>query len=108
MGGLGEVIVQEVVDMLEEASEIENLEVFTPWGVSVGLITSLEVDAESGEISSLFLEETNEKMVENGESILIPFRWIQAVGDIVLLRYFPEDIPVKSMEDVGLEEFQYE
>ena len=94
--------------MLEEASSIENLEVFTPWGVSVGIITSLEIDSESGEISNLYLEETNEKMVENGESILIPYRWIQAVGDIVLLKYFPEDIPIRSNENLGLNEFQYE
>lgn len=108
MRGLGEVIVQEVTAMLEEASSIENLEVFTPWGVSVGLITSLEIDAESGEIANLYLEETNDKMVENGESILIPYRWIQAVGDIIILRYFPEDIPIRSMENLGMEEFQYE
>ncbi len=87
--------------MLEEASQLENIEVFTPWGVSVGFITSLEVDDEKGEITSLFLEETNEKLVEDGSSILIPFRWVQAVGDVVILRYFPQDIPIRSIEEQG-------
>ncbi len=93
--------------MLEEASNLENIEVFTPWGVSVGLVTSLELESENGEIANLFLEETNDRLVEDGESILIPYRWIQAVGDIIILRYYPEDIPVRSMENLGGEEYQF-
>jgi sporulation protein YlmC with PRC-barrel domain len=93
--------------MLEEASNLENIEVFTPWGVSIGNITSVEIDSETAEIANIFLEETNEKLVEEGSSILIPFRWIQAVGDIIILRYFPEDIPIRSMEDLGLDEYRY-
>jgi sporulation protein YlmC with PRC-barrel domain len=93
--------------MLEEASNLENIEVFTPGGVSIGNITSVEIDSETAEIANIFLEETNEKLVEEGSSILIPFRWIQAVGDIIILRYFPEDIPIRSMEDLGLDEYRY-
>jgi sporulation protein YlmC with PRC-barrel domain len=93
--------------MLEETSQLENIEVFTPWGVSIGNIASLEIDSERSEISNIFLEETNEKLVEEGASILIPFRWVQAVGDIIILRYFPEDLPIRSMEDLGLDEYNF-
>lgn len=93
--------------MIEEATNLENLEVFTPWGVSIGMVTSLEIESESGGISNIFLEETNDRLVEDGASILIPYRWIQAVGDIVILKYYPEDIPVRSMEDLGADEYRY-
>jgi sporulation protein YlmC with PRC-barrel domain len=93
--------------MLEEASHLENLEVFTPWGVSIGTATSVEIESETAEIANIFLEETNEKLVEEGSSILIPYRWVQAVGDIIILRYFPEDLPIRSMEDLGLDEYRY-
>lgn len=89
--------------MLEEASNIENLEVFTPWGVSIGMVNSLEIESETGEVANLFMEETNDRLVEDGASILIPFRWIQGVGDIVILKYFPENIPIRSDESMDRE-----
>ncbi len=92
--------------MLEEASQIMDLEVFTPWGVRVGQVTNLEIDDETQEISNLFLEQTNEKLVENGASIMVPFRWIMALGDVVILRFFPKELPIKGPEDLGLEEYQ--
>jgi sporulation protein YlmC with PRC-barrel domain len=93
--------------MLEEATNLENLEVFTPWGVSVGLVTGIEIESEGGEIENIFLEETNEKLVEDGSSILIPYRWVQAVGDIIILKHFPEEIPIRSMEDLGPGAYEY-
>ena len=82
--------------MLEETTSLVGLEIFTPWGVKIGDITNIEVDSEKSEISNIFVEETNENLVEYGDSIMIPFRWIQAVGDIVILKHFPDDLPIKS------------
>lgn len=93
--------------MLEEATTLNDLEVFTPWGVKIGDVTNLEIDSESMEIENIFIEETNDRLVENGESILIPYRWVQAVGDIVILKHFPIDLPIMSDSDLGaLEEFR--
>jgi sporulation protein YlmC with PRC-barrel domain len=92
--------------MLEEATILENLEVFTPWGVKIGDIAGLEIDSEAAEIENIFIEETNDRLVQNGEPILIPYRWVQAVGDIVILRHFPPDIPIASPENLGMREFQ--
>ena len=93
--------------MLEEATTLNDLEVFTPWGVKIGDVTNLEIDSESMEIENIFVEETNDRLVENGESILIPFRWVQAVGDIIILKHFPNDLPIRSDRDLGaLDEFR--
>lgn len=92
--------------MLEEVSVLNNLEVFTPWGVRIGDVNNVEIDSETSTIENLFLETTNEKLVSRGDSILIPFRWVQAVGDIIILKHFPEDLPIRSKDDDGLEEYR--
>ena len=92
--------------MLEEVSALNDLEVFTPWGVKVGDVANIEIDSESTEIENIFLEVTNDRLVQDGASILIPYRWIQAVGDIIILRHFPEDLPIKTLEDFGPAEFR--
>lgn len=93
--------------MLEEATSLNDLEVFTPLGVKIGDVTNLEIDSETMEIENIFIEETNDRLVENGESILIPYRWVQAVGDIIILRHFPQDLPIRSPDELGaLEEYR--
>jgi sporulation protein YlmC with PRC-barrel domain len=93
--------------MLEEATSINDLEVFTPWGVKIGDVSNLEIESDSMEIENIFIEETNDRLVENGESILIPYRWVQSVGDIVILKHFPIDLPIKTNEDLsGPSEFR--
>ena len=91
--------------MLEEATVLQTLEVFTPWGVKIGDITGLEIDSESAEIENIFIEETNDRLVEGGASIMIPYRWVQAVGDIIILKHFPQDIPIPAPENLGLSEY---
>ena len=93
--------------MLEEATSLLDLRVYTPWGVEIGGITNLEIDSETSEISNLVIEETNEKIVEDGASIMIPFRWIMALGDIVILRHFPNELPIKNTENLGIGEYKY-
>jgi sporulation protein YlmC with PRC-barrel domain len=92
--------------MLEEATSLNDLEVFTPWGVKIGDVSNLEIDSESMEIENIFIEETNDRLVDGGESILIPYRWVQAVGDIIILKHFPAELPIRSLEELGgLEEY---
>ncbi|MGA1821661.1 MAG: PRC-barrel domain-containing protein [Thermoplasmatota archaeon] len=92
--------------MLEETSSLLGLDVFTPWGVRVGTIADIEIDYEEFEISNLFLEETNELLVERGADIMIPYRWVHAAGDIILLRYFPEEVPIPAPEGMEFPEFE--
>jgi sporulation protein YlmC with PRC-barrel domain len=93
--------------MLEEVTSLNDLEVFTPWGVKIGDVANLEIESESMEIENIFIEETNDRLVEGGESILIPYRWVQAVGDIIILKHFPLDIPIRSPESLGGPEEYY-
>jgi sporulation protein YlmC with PRC-barrel domain len=82
--------------MLEEITTLLGLHVYTNYGVYVGPITNLIVDLKKHNINSLFIEMSNENLVENGRSITIPYRWVQNVGDIVLLKYFPEHVELSD------------
>jgi len=81
---------------LEEISEIIGLQVYTNHGVFLGNVNNLVVDVESGAVDGLFVGETNPLLVEGGRAVSVPYRWIQSVGDIVILRYFPKRVSLKK------------
>jgi len=82
--------------MLEEISEIIGLQVYTNTGVFLGNVNNLVVDVENGAVDGLFVGETNPLLVEGGRAVSVPYRWIQSVGDIVILRYFPKRVSLKK------------
>lgn len=81
--------------MLEEISELIGLQVYTNQGVFLGNVNNLVVDVENGAIDGLFVRETNPLLVEGSRAVSVPYRWIQSVGDIVVLRYFPKRVSLK-------------
>ena len=81
---------------LEEISEIVGLQVYTNQGVFLGNVNNLVVDVENGAVDGLFVGETNPLLVEGGRAVSVPYRWIQSVGDIVILRYFPKRVSLKK------------
>ena len=81
---------------LEEISEIVGLQVYTNSGVFLGNVNNLVVDVENGAVDGLFVGETNPLLVEGGRAVSVPYRWIQSVGDIVILRYFPKRVSLKK------------
>ncbi len=82
--------------MLEEVTSLLGLQIYTNYGAFVGVINNIIIDIKKHKAQSLYVEETNPTLVEDSRSITIPFRWVQNVGDIVLLRYFPEHIELSD------------
>ncbi|WP_455392064.1 PRC-barrel domain-containing protein [[Eubacterium] cellulosolvens] len=82
--------------MLEEVTSLLGLQIYTQYGVFVGVINNVIVDLRKHRAESLYVEQTNPTLVEDSRSITIPFRWVQNVGDIVLLRHFPEHIELSD------------
>lgn len=82
--------------MLEEVSELIGLQVYTNNGVFLGNINNLVVDVENGLVEGVFVGETNPLLVEGSKAVSIPYRWVQSVGDVVLLRYFPKRVSLKK------------
>lgn len=82
--------------MLLEMTEIIGLPVYTQNAILVGNINNVIVNVEESKIESLFVATTNPLLVDESKPIAIPFRWVQSIGDVVLLKYFPKRVSVKK------------
>ena len=47
---------------------------------------------------------TNPSLVEGTVDVAVPYRWVNAVGDIVILSHFPERVTTKKKEEEKTEE----
>lgn len=88
-----------------EVSSLFDLNVYTNQGIYLGKINDvvLEVDEKMNEKKAVGLGITNlnpdmfDTVTRSG--VIIPFRWVMAVGDVVLIRHLvnrfkkPDDIP---------------
>jgi len=90
--------IQKGLLMLEEASEFIGLQVYTPNGIFLGNVDNLVIDLDKRRVDGLFISETNPLLVEDSKAVNVPFRWIQAVGDIIILKYFPKRVTTKPPE----------
>ena len=75
--------------MLTETTELVGLEVYTHTGLMLGAVEDLVFDTDKEKVYGLFIEKTNPTLVESSIPVVVPFRWIEGVGDIIVLRYFP-------------------
>ncbi len=80
-------------------TELMDVEAYTKKGVFLGHIKNLIIDVEECKVESLFIEETNPTLVEDSMSVAVPYRWVQSVGDVVILKYFPEGVTVSEKKD---------
>ena len=81
--------------MLTEITSLYNLEVYTPKGLYLGRVYEIMIDTKSKVIYDLILEETNPNLVDESRSIGVPYRWVQTVSEIIVLRYFPGKVHLK-------------
>lgn len=86
--------------MLTEITNLQDLEVITDKGLSLGRVEDIIVDLESGEVYELLISETNEELVEDGASVGVPFRWVQSISRVILLKHFPGRIKRKEQFEV--------
>ncbi len=82
--------------MLEEISELIGLQVYTSDGIFLGNVDNVVLDLDEQKVYGLFIGDTNPLLVEDSVPLNVPYRWIQSVGDIVLLRYFPRRVSLKK------------
>jgi sporulation protein YlmC with PRC-barrel domain len=86
--------------MMTELLEIVGLEVYTNDALYLGSVDNIVVDVDSRNIYGIYVRNTNPLLVEESKSVLIPFRWIDSVGDMVLLKYFPSFVDFGGREKV--------
>jgi len=84
--------------VLEEAGNLIGLEVYTPSGIFVGIVNNLVMDLENNKVDGIFLDSSSPVVVDHGAPVNIPFRWVQSVGDIIILRAFPNRVTIGQKE----------
>jgi sporulation protein YlmC with PRC-barrel domain len=84
--------------MLEAISEIIGMQVYTPGGTYLGNVDNLVMDMENKAVDGIFIRQSNPLLVEGSMSINIPYRWIQSIGDVVILKYFPKRVAMAREE----------
>ena len=77
--------------MLENINNIKGLEIYTPAGIFVGTVDEVVVDISVMRVKELFVADANPLLVDERASIGIPFRWVQSIGDIIILNRFPSE-----------------
>ncbi|MEA2055159.1 MAG: PRC-barrel domain-containing protein [Candidatus Thermoplasmatota archaeon] len=89
--------------MTKEITEFLNLPAYTRNGIYVGEVRNVALNTEEKRIDSLIITDSNPALVENSVDIGVPYRWVSAAGDIIILSYFPEKVSTEE-EEGGEEE----
>jgi len=72
----------------------------------VGHIRNVFLDMDEKCVSSLLLTNTNPTIVEGTVDVAVPYRWVNSVGDIVILSHFPERVTTKKKEEETSEDVE--
>lgn len=82
--------------MLETVENLIGLEIYAPNGLFVGVIDEMIIGIDDMTAYGMFVKNPNPALADEGISISIPMRWVQSVGDIVILNAFPERITLPN------------
>jgi sporulation protein YlmC with PRC-barrel domain len=73
--------------MIGEISTLFGLKVYTDEGRYLGVISDVVIDLEGRQIRGLVISEFNKMIIDSkAPGIIIPYRLVKAVGDIVIVR----------------------
>ncbi len=84
--------------METDVTNLIGLEIFSDRGYRLGSVHDVIVDFDAQTIYGLYVEKTNDGLVEDGVSVLVPYRWVRAVGDVIILKRFPTFVSVSTSE----------
>jgi sporulation protein YlmC with PRC-barrel domain len=94
----------------EEITALVGREVYSNSGVFVGQVEDLRLDLDVEAVTGLALHKLNDELfaaeVDAARGVIIPYRWVQAVGDIIIINDVVERVhqPEKEEDDVENEE----
>jgi sporulation protein YlmC with PRC-barrel domain len=73
----------------EEITSLVGREVYSNNGVFVGEVEDVRLDLDTEAVTGLALAELNAELfagrVGPSEGVIIPYRWVRAVGDVILI-----------------------
>ena len=72
------------------ASEIRGLPVITPEGDLLGTVHDTVIDVNDWSCTHIFVSDPPESLVEGRTHVAVPWKWVRSIGDVVILRWFPQ------------------
>ena len=84
--------------MDDEITRFVGREVYSNNGVFVGEVEDIQLDTDERRISGLALGRVNEELFDKNKQkgVIIPYRWVSAVGDIVIIKDIIERLRAKD------------
>ncbi|MFD1569096.1 PRC-barrel domain-containing protein [Halorubrum laminariae] len=86
----------------QEITSLVGREVYSNNGVFVGEIEDVRLDLDAQAVTGLALAELNHELfagrVERNTGVIVPYRWVRAVGDVVLVNDVIERFDTESDE----------
>ncbi|WP_299335799.1 PRC-barrel domain-containing protein [Haloplanus sp.] len=73
----------------QEITTLVGREVYSNNGVFVGEVEDVRLDLGGQTVTGLALGELSQELfagrIESGKGVMIPYRWVRAVGDVILI-----------------------
>lgn len=99
------------IDRETPPSEITTLvgrEVYSNNGVFVGEVEDLRLDLDTESVTGLALHQLNHELfnqdVRTSRGIIVPYRWVQAVGDVIIVNDIVERVQSSDSEAADTDE----
>ncbi|MBE0521405.1 MAG: PRC-barrel domain-containing protein [Candidatus Methanoperedenaceae archaeon] len=90
-----------------EVSSLFGLNVYTDKGIYIGKINDVLLEVQEKKAMGLGVTKLNPEMFDTTKSgVIIPFRWVTAVGDVLLIRHLANHFTKSGemVEDISLYE----
>ena len=88
----------------QEITTLVGREVYTKNGAFVGEVEDLRLDLNRQGVTGLALHEVNDELfdadVRSSRGVILPYRWVQAVGDIVIVNDIVERLEEEDETEV--------
>jgi sporulation protein YlmC with PRC-barrel domain len=89
----------------QEITSLVGREVYSNNGVFVGEVEDLRLDIEQEIVTGLAMTELNYDLFEDraagSRGVIVPYRWVRSVGDIVLVNDIVERMRGREDEEEG-------
>tara|TARA_A100001037_G_scaffold138362_2_gene125230 strand:+ start:726 stop:1007 length:282 start_codon:yes stop_codon:yes gene_type:complete len=87
----------------QEINKLIGREVYSKNGIFVGEVDDVQISIDNESITGLAVSSVNLELFKgwdlNGKGVLVPYRWVRSVGDIVLVNDIVERVAAKDQTD---------
>jgi sporulation protein YlmC with PRC-barrel domain len=92
----------------QEITSLVGREVYTNNGVFIGEVEDLRLDLDAENVTGLALHELNTELfgteASSARGVIVPYRWVQAVGDVIIVNDIVERIQRQKESDEDAED----